>query len=87
MTDKKKLVRRSNIYIEETSPKNPFGPNYELLDYATKVGYKYNSLAPYIKLSEEHANDKRMAELRYTGWLVGGMLGGALLGIILHRYV
>ena len=29
MTDNpKRLVKRSNIYMEETSPKNPFGPNY-----------------------------------------------------------
>ena len=26
--DQKRLVKRSNIYMEETSPKNPFGPNY-----------------------------------------------------------
>lgn len=46
------MVRKSNIYMEETSPKNPFGPNYELLDRLTKVAYKYNSLMQFVKLSE-----------------------------------
>ncbi len=85
--DQKRLVKRSNIYMEETSPKNPFGPNYELLSYPVKVTYKYNSILPYIQLSEEDAHYKRTEELRYTGWLVGGILGGAVLGMALRKYI
>ena len=52
-----------------------------------KVGFKYSSLMPFIQLSEEDVQYKRMEELRYTGWLIGGLLGGAILGMLLRRYL
>lgn len=87
MAEDRRPVKRSNIYISETSPKNPFGPNYELLDYPTKVGYKFSSLMQFIKLSEEDARYKQMEELRYMGWLLGGLFGGALFAMAIRKYL
>lgn len=39
--------------MEETSPDNPFGPNYSQLPYEVKVGYKYSKMKGFIKPSPE----------------------------------
>lgn len=42
-----------NIYMEETSPTNPFGPNYFSLPYETKIVYKFSRMKAYVKASRE----------------------------------
>lgn len=73
--------------MQETSPKNPFGPNYELLDRQTKIAYKYNMLMPYVQLSEEDAVYKLNEQLKLTGTLFAGLLGGTLIGILTRKYL
>ena len=43
----------SNPYMQETDPRNPFGPNYEDLPYDTKVYYKFNKVRKYVHMDKE----------------------------------
>jgi hypothetical protein len=44
---------RSNPFMKETDPNNPYGPNYLFLDLQTKQNYKFSSLSQYISLSSK----------------------------------
>lgn len=35
--------------MEETSPNNPYGPNYYALPYNAKQAYKFNKMKAFIK--------------------------------------
>jgi hypothetical protein len=39
--------------MEETSPNNPYGPNYALLPYDAKIGYKFSKMKGYIKPTKQ----------------------------------
>lgn len=39
--------------MEETDPRNPFGPNYQDLPYDTKVYYKFNKVRKYVHFDKE----------------------------------
>jgi|688.fasta_scaffold250668_2 hypothetical protein len=39
--------------MEETSPNNPYGPNYALLPYNAKIGYKFSKMKGYIKPTKQ----------------------------------
>lgn len=78
---KQKLAKNTRIFLEETSPKNPFGPNYEGLTLGSKIAYKYNLLMQYVQLSPEDAELKLDEQVKYTGALILGVVGGLLLGM------
>lgn len=47
-----KNPRISTLIISDTESSNPYGPNYILLPYETKLYYKWLRLKKYIHLSE-----------------------------------
>ncbi len=66
--------------MEETSPENPFGPNYHLLPYNAKIGYKFNRIKGFIKPTKEDLVLKEDEDSKFTGLILMGIAGGALLG-------
>jgi hypothetical protein len=41
------------IYVDETSPSNPFGPNYFSLPYNAKLAYKFNKMKAFIRPTKQ----------------------------------
>lgn len=35
--------------MEETSPKNPFGPNYQNIPYNAKIAYKFGKMKGFVR--------------------------------------
>ena len=69
-----------NIYMNENSPDNPFGPNHFSLPYLAKVAYKYNIMKNYIVPDKKDVLRKEDEEAKFLGTLLLGFAFGVALG-------
>lgn len=59
--------------MSETDPRNPYGPNYIVLDFDTKMYYKFLRMRNYVQVSEEDNIDY----LNLTSQFYASMMGVA----------
>lgn len=76
-----------NIYMEETSPHNPFGPNYHGLSIEKKIGFKFSSMKAFIKPSKEDLVRKEEEELKFVGTLLLSVSLSVFVGGAIKMYL
>jgi len=69
-----------NFFMEETSPLNPYGPNYHFLAYDTKVYNKFNRLKRYVHLTPEDTERLLKGNVYYFCGIVTSLLYYGLMG-------
>lgn len=72
----RRIRKKFNIYMSETSENNPFGPNSISSSYEDKRIFKYNLMKEYIKLTPRDTLLKEYEQSRFLGIMVLGLVGG-----------
>lgn len=88
MASKMKKLRNEGInpYMEETDPRNPYGPNYEELPYETKVYYKFNRVKKFVHLDKEDQDKMLSANFQSVFGTLGSMALGCVFAYGLRRF-
>lgn len=76
-----------NLFMEETSPNNPFGPNYIVLPYNTKLGYKFSKMKGYIRPTRQDLVHKEDEDAKFVGIIFLGFASGVFIGGVGRMYV
>eukprot|EP01017_Pseudomicrothorax_dubius_P032032 TRINITY_DN4151_c0_g1_i4.p1 TRINITY_DN4151_c0_g1~~TRINITY_DN4151_c0_g1_i4.p1 ORF type:complete len:170 (+),score=33.36 TRINITY_DN4151_c0_g1_i4:65-574(+) len=76
-----------NPFLQETDPKNPYGPNFIELPYLTKVYYKYTRLKKYVHLTPEDQREIGTENLKFYFGMVATFGLGILSANLLKRFV
>lgn len=89
MSSKMKKLKNEQInpFMEETDPKNPYGPNYEELPFDTKVYYKFNRVKKFVHLSKEDQDTVLNYDFKYFFGTVAAAAIGCLAGYGLKKFV
>lgn len=72
----RRIRKKFNIYMSETSKYNPFGPNSISSTYEEKKIFKYNLMKEYIKLTAKDHLFKEYEQSRFLGTIILGLVGG-----------
>ena len=73
------------FFMEETSPLNPYGPNYYFLAYDTKVYNKFVRVKRHVHLTPEDTETLVKGNVYYFCGMISSFLFGLTLGIALKR--
>lgn len=87
-TPKMKKLRNEaiNPYMEETDPRNPYGPNYEELPYETKVYYKFNKVRKFVHLDKDDQDKLLSANFQSIFGTIASTAVGCLFAYGLRRF-
>lgn len=85
---KKKLYNEAiSPFMQETDPRNPYGPNYEELPFETKIYYKYNKVKKYVHFAKEDEDVILNANFKFMFGLLGTITGSIVSAYILKRFI
>lgn len=74
------IEKYKNIYMNDNSPDNPFGPNHFSLPYLAKIAYKFNIMKNYIVPEKKDVVRKEDEEAKFLGTLMLGFAIGVAVG-------
>lgn len=82
----KRIRKKFNVYMSQTSKYNPFGPNSISSSYEDKIGFKYNLMKEYIKLTKKDKLNKEYEQSRFLGVMILGFVGGYFAALAITTY-
>ncbi|KAL4475784.1 hypothetical protein ABPG72_011561 [Tetrahymena utriculariae] len=84
-TGKNLVNNQIQPFMSETNPRNPYGCNYEELEYETKVFYKYQEIKKHVHFSEQDQNKVIQANFMYMAGVTLSVLGSLGLGYVMKK--